>query len=125
MFNQTNILFINDQYVPINPTKDTFTKLNNILSKIQHNKLKEYIPNKIIIMIMTSAYLAISFLKQIPLPENQLRIFLSYLLQQPSNEYLSHSQIYKGKKNRSKYALVDRIISEKDKSKHLMMKIFH
>ena len=125
MSNQTNILFINDQYVPINPTKDTFTKLNNILSKIEHNKLKEYILNKIIIMIMTSAYLAISFLKQIPLPENQLRIFLSYLLQQPSNEYLSHSQIYKGKKNRSKYDLVDRIISEKDKSKHLMMIIFH
>ena len=125
MFNQTNILFINDQYVPINSTKDTFPKLNNILSKIEHNKLKEYIPNKIIIMIMTSAYLAISFLKQILLPENQLRIFLSYLLQQPSNEYLSHSQIYKGKKNRSKYALVDRIISEKDKSKHLMMIIFH
>ena len=125
MSNQTNILFINDQYLAINPIKDTCTKLNNISSKIEQNKLKEYILNKIIIMIMTSAYLAISFLKQIPLPENQLRIFLSYLLQQPSKEYLSHSQIYKGKKNRSKYESVNMIISEKDKSKHLMMIIFH
>ena len=31
---------------------------------------------------MTSAYLAISFLKQTPLPEKQLRIFLSYLPQE-------------------------------------------
>ena len=125
MSNQSNILFINDQYLAINPIKDTFTNLNNILSKIEHNKLKEYILNKIIIMIMTSVYLAISFLKQIPLPDNQLRIILSYLLQQPPKEYLSHSQIYKGKKNRSKYDLVDMIISEKDKSKHLMMIIIH
>ena len=37
---------------------------------------------------MTSAYLAISFLKQTPLPEKQLRIFLSYLPQEPLKEYL-------------------------------------
>ena len=39
---------------------------------------------------MTAAYLAISFLKQTPLPEKQLRIFLSYLPQEPLNQYLSH-----------------------------------
>ena len=32
---------------------------------------------------MTSAYLAISFLKQTPLPEKQLKIFLPYLPQEP------------------------------------------
>ena len=32
---------------------------------------------------MTSGYLAISFLKEIPLPEKQLRTFLSYLPQEP------------------------------------------
>ena len=32
---------------------------------------------------MASGYLAISFLKQTPLPEKQLRIFLSYLPQEP------------------------------------------
>lgn len=67
---------------------------------------------------MTSANLAISFLKQTPLPENQLRIFLSYLPQELLKEYLSHSQIYKGKTNRSKH-LIDVINTEKDKSKPL------
>ena len=68
---------------------------------------------------MTSANLAISFLKQTPLPENQLRIFLSYLPQELLKEYLSHSQIYKGKTNRSKHYLIDVINTEKDKSKPL------
>ena len=36
---------------------------------------------------MTSAYLAISFLKQTPLREKQLKI-LSYLPQEPLKEYL-------------------------------------
>ena len=49
---------------------------------------------------MTSAYLAISFLTQTPLPEKQLRIFLSYLPQEPLKEYLSHSNICKGKKKK-------------------------
>ena len=64
---------------------------------------------------MTSAYLAISFLKQTPLPEKQLRIFLSYLPQEPLKEYLFNANIYKGKRNMSKTDLIDMIISEKNK----------
>ena len=52
---------------------------------------------------MTSAYLAISFLKQTPLPERQLRIFLSYLPQERLKEYLSNADIYKGKRNMPKH----------------------
>ena len=63
---------------------------------------------------MTSAYLAISFLKQTPLPEKQLRIFLSYLPQEPLKEYLFNANIYKGKRNMSKIDLIDIIISEKN-----------
>ena len=37
---------------------------------------------------MTSAYLAISFLKQTPLPEKQSRISISYLAQEPLKEYI-------------------------------------
>ena len=51
---------------------------------------------------MTSAYLAISFLKQTPLPERQLRIFLSYLLQELLKEYLYNANIYKEWRNMSK-----------------------
>ena len=47
--NQANILFINDRYITINPIKNTYTKLNNIFSQTEHNKLKQYILNKIII----------------------------------------------------------------------------
>ena len=43
---------------------------------------------------MTSAYLAISFLKQTPLPEKQLRILLSYLPQEPLKECLFNANIY-------------------------------
>ena len=64
---------------------------------------------------MTSAYLAISFLKQIPLPEKQLRIFLSYLPQEPPKEYLQNADIYKGKRNMSKIDLIDMVITEKNK----------
>ena len=64
---------------------------------------------------MTSAYLAISFLKQTPLPEKQLRIFLSYLPQEPLKEYLSNADIYKAKRNMSKLDLIDMIIIEKTK----------
>ena len=49
---------------------------------------------------MTSAYLAISFLKQTPLPEKQLRIFLSHLPQEPLKEYLFNANIYKGRRNK-------------------------
>ena len=60
MYNQTNILFINDQYLAITPIKNTCTKLNNILSKIEYNNIL----NKIIIMIMTSAYLTHRYIKE-------------------------------------------------------------
>ena len=64
---------------------------------------------------MASAYLAISFLKQTPLQEKQLRIFLSYLPQEPLKEYLYNADIYKGRRNMSKHDLIDMIITEKNK----------
>ena len=64
---------------------------------------------------MTLAYLAISLLKQTPLPENQLRTFLSYLPQEPLKEYLCNADIYKGRRNMSKHDLIDMIITEKNK----------
>ena len=62
---------------------------------------------------MTSAYLAISFLKQRPLSEKQLRIFLSYLPQEPLKEYLFNADICKGRRNMSKHDLIDMIITGK------------
>ena len=62
---------------------------------------------------MTSAYLAVSFLKKTPLPEKQLRIFLSYLPQEPLKDYLSSANIYKGRRNMSKHDLINMIITEK------------
>ena len=64
---------------------------------------------------MTSAYLAISFLKQTPLPEKQLKIFLLYLPKEPLKDYLSNANIYKGRRNMSKHDLIDMIITEKVK----------
>ena len=64
---------------------------------------------------MTSAYLAISFLKQTPLLEKQLRIFLLYLPKEPLKDYLSNANIYKGRRNMSKHDLIDMIITEKVK----------
>ena len=52
---------------------------------------------------MTSAYLAISFLKQTPLPE------------EPLKEYLFNANIYTGKRNISPHDLTDLIITEKNK----------
>ena len=63
---------------------------------------------------MAWAYLAISFLKQTPLPEKQLRTFLSYLPQKPLKDYLYRENICKGKVNRSKQELIDIIITEKN-----------
>ena len=62
-------------------------------------------------MTMASAYLVISFLT--PLPEKQLRIFLSYLPQEPLKDYLFNASIYKGRRNMSKHDLIDVIITEK------------
>ena len=68
---------------------------------------------------MTSAYLAISFLKQTPLPEKQLRIFLLHLPQEPLKEYLFNANIYKGRRNMSKIDLIDMIITEKNKKNYI------
>ena len=64
--------------------------------------------------MMASAYLAISFLKQTPLPEKQLGRFLSYLPQEPLKKYLYYENIYKGRKNRSKQELIEIIITGKN-----------
>ena len=64
---------------------------------------------------MTSAYLAVSFLKQTPLPEKELRIFLSYLPQEPLKEYLYNADICQERRNLSKHDLIDMIITEKNK----------
>ena len=63
---------------------------------------------------MTSAYLAVSFLKQTPLPEKQLRIFLSYLPQEPLKEYLYNASICQERRNMSKHDLIDMSITEKN-----------
>ena len=60
---------------------------------------------------MTSAYLAISFLKQTPLP--------SHLPQEPLKEYLFNANIYKGRRNMSKIDLIDMIITEKNKKNYI------
>ena len=65
---------------------------------------------------MTSAYLAISFLMQTPLPET--RIFLSYLPQKPLKEYLYNADINKGRRNMSKHDLIDMIITERSKKEY-------
>ena len=64
---------------------------------------------------MASAYLAISFLKQTPLPEKQLRIFLSYLPHKPLKEYLYNANIYQGRRNMLIHDLIDMIITKKTK----------
>ena len=62
---------------------------------------------------MTSAYLAVSFLKQTPITEKQL-IFLSYLPQEPLKEYLYNADICQGRRNMSKHDLIDMSITEKN-----------
>ena len=64
---------------------------------------------------MTSANLPISFLKQTPLPEKQLIIFLSYLPQEPLKNYLSNAKIFKEKRNMSEHDLIDMIITERSR----------
>ena len=65
---------------------------------------------------MSSAYIAISILKNSPIPENHVRIFLSHTSQPALKEYLSKANIYK-ERNISKNDLIDMIISDKDESK--------
>ena len=47
---------------------------------------------------MTTAYLAISILKQSKIPVDQLKIFLTYVNQKALKEYLNITGIYRGKK---------------------------
>ena len=65
---------------------------------------------------MSYLFLAITLLKQSPLPEKQFRIFLSHLSKQSLKDYLSEAKIYNGKRNMNKADLTDMIISKKDKS---------
>ena len=65
---------------------------------------------------MSCLFLAITLLKISPLPEKQLRIFLSHLSQQSLKDYLSEAKIYNGKRNMNKADLIDMIVSNKDKS---------
>ena len=46
---------------------------------------------------MTSAFIAITILKQSSMPEKQLSIFLFYLSQEALREYLFNADIYKGR----------------------------
>ena len=66
---------------------------------------------------MSSAYIAISILKNSLISENYLRIFLSHISEAALKEYLSKANIYNGIRNMSKNNLIDMIILDKDKSK--------
>ena len=60
---------------------------------------------------MTTAYLAISILKLSKIPNDQLKIFLTYVNQKALKEYLNISGIYRGKKNLTTLELIDLIIN--------------
>ena len=62
---------------------------------------------------MTSAFIAVSILKQSSMSEKQLTNFLFYLSQEALQEYLANADIYKGKKRLSKNELIEMIITEK------------
>ena len=65
---------------------------------------------------MTSAFLAISLLKQSSLPEKQLSNFLFYLSQEALREYLSNADTYKGDKRMSESELVDMNITSEPRN---------
>ena len=62
---------------------------------------------------MTSAFIAMSILKQTSMSEKQLLNFLFYLSQEALKEYLANAEIYKGKKKLTKNQLIEMIITEK------------
>ena len=70
----------------------------------------------VVYAIMTSAFLAISLLKQSSLPEKQLSNFLFYLSQEALREYLSNADIYKGDKRMSESELVDMNITSEPRN---------
>ena len=65
---------------------------------------------------MTSAFIAITILKQSSMPEKQLSNFLFYLSQEALREYLFNADIYKGRNRMSKNELVEMIITGKPKA---------
>ena len=65
---------------------------------------------------MTSAYLAMSILKQSIIPIEQLKIFLSQVNQKALKEYLSLSNICNNKKKLSTSELIDLIINGNPKN---------
>ena len=62
---------------------------------------------------MTSAFIAMSILKQTSMSEKQLLNFLFYFSQEALKEYLANAEIYKGKKKLTKNQLIEMIITEK------------
>ena len=65
---------------------------------------------------MTSAFIAITILKQSSMPEKQLSIFLFYLSQEALREYLFNADIYKGRNRMSKNELIEMTIVGKPKT---------
>ena len=63
---------------------------------------------------MSSAYLAISLLKQTIIPPTQLKIFLPYLPNEALSQYLSLFDIYDTNKPTSKNVLIDLIVHNGD-----------
>ena len=66
---------------------------------------------------MTSAYLTIWILKQSKILIEQLKIFLSYVIQKALKEYLNLSNIYNGKKKLCILDLIDLIVNGKNNDK--------
>ena len=65
---------------------------------------------------MTSAFIAITILKQSSMPEKQLSNFLFYLSQDALREYLFNADIYKGRNRMSKNELIEMTIVGKPKT---------
>ena len=63
---------------------------------------------------MSSAYLAISLLKQSIIPSKQLKIFLSYLPNEALLQYLSLAKVYDSNKPTSKKILIDLFVDNED-----------
>ena len=60
---------------------------------------------------MTTAYLATSILKLSKIPNDQLKIFLTYVNQKALKEYLNITGIYRGKKKLTTLEIIDLIIN--------------
>ena len=63
---------------------------------------------------MSSAYLAISLLKQSIIPSKQLKIFWSYLPNEARLQYLSLAKVYDSNKPTSKKILIDLFVDNED-----------